>query len=230
MGRFRAVVFDLSGTLLDFPTREYYSVAEYLGRLAGADGRAFHERFWAQTNQPGREADWRVGIRRTWKELSLLPSPADQEAAFARYFDFERAILEHPKPGAIEILRDLKAARYRTGLITNTVHPLPEVWPNCSFSSLIDVPVFSCVEGTEKPDPAIYRACAEWLGVQPDDCLFVGDGSSDELAGAEAAGMSAVMCYVPDGDLEYVAAFGRAEWDGPRITEFAELLGLVDAR
>ena len=45
----------------------------------------------------------------------------------------------------------------------------------------------------QKPDVRIYRAAAGLLAVDVEECIFVGDGGSDELAGARAAGMKAVQ-------------------------------------
>jgi len=53
--------------------------------------------------------------------------------------------------------------------------------------------VFSCEVGLAKPDPAIYHLAAARLGVEPAECLFVGDGGSDELSGAGAAAMTPVL-------------------------------------
>ena len=44
-------------------------------------------------------------------------------------------------------------------------------------------------EYLQKPGPAIYLLAAGRMGARPEDCVFVGDGGSDELAGAKAAGM-----------------------------------------
>ena len=45
----------------------------------------------------------------------------------------------------------------------------------------------------KKPDSCIYEEAARRLGVTPSECLFVGDGGSDELPGAKAAGMTAIQ-------------------------------------
>ena len=42
-----------------------------------------------------------------------------------------------------------------------------------------------------KPDPHIYELACRRLGVRPEDAAFVGDGGSNELAGAEEAGLTA---------------------------------------
>jgi FMN phosphatase YigB (HAD superfamily) len=44
-----------------------------------------------------------------------------------------------------------------------------------------------------KPEPAIFAKCLDALGVSAADSMFVGDGSSDELAGAKSIGMRTVL-------------------------------------
>ena len=39
-----------------------------------------------------------------------------------------------------------------------------------------------------KPNPVVYEACLEKLGVKPEECLYVGDGGSKELFAAREAG------------------------------------------
>lgn len=45
----------------------------------------------------------------------------------------------------------------------------------------------------KKPEEGIYREAAKRLGVSVEECLFVGDGGSEELEGAKAVGMGAVQ-------------------------------------
>ena len=40
-----------------------------------------------------------------------------------------------------------------------------------------------------KPDSDIYQHACKNLGVAPSDCIFIGDGNSDELQGAAQVGM-----------------------------------------
>lgn len=53
--------------------------------------------------------------------------------------------------------------------------------------------VFSCNVGLLKPDRQIYELAMEHLNVSPEQCLFVGDGGSNELCGAKSAGMGTVF-------------------------------------
>lgn len=45
----------------------------------------------------------------------------------------------------------------------------------------------------KKPDACIYEEAAKRLGIDLTECVFVGDGGSNELAGAKAVGMKAVQ-------------------------------------
>lgn len=47
--------------------------------------------------------------------------------------------------------------------------------------------------GLLKPDRQIYELAMQRLNVYPEQCLFVGDGGSNELCGAKTAGMGTVF-------------------------------------
>jgi putative hydrolase of the HAD superfamily len=60
-----------------------------------------------------------------------------------------------------------------------------------------DVVLDSALFGTEKPDPAIFRAALAALGVAPEESLFVGDLYEVDILGARAAGIEAIL-LLPD--------------------------------
>ena len=47
--------------------------------------------------------------------------------------------------------------------------------------------------GLLKPYRQIYELAMQRLNVSPEECLFVGDGGSNELCGAKTAGMGTVF-------------------------------------
>ena len=53
--------------------------------------------------------------------------------------------------------------------------------------------MLSYEQGIGKPDPAIYLRTAEELEVSPEECLYVGDGGSNELFTAKEVGMKPVQ-------------------------------------
>ncbi|MGD9892814.1 MAG: HAD family hydrolase [Vicinamibacterales bacterium] len=60
-------------------------------------------------------------------------------------------------------------------------------------AALFDAVTFSCHVGHVKPEPAIYHHCLNALGLDGGECLFVGDGGSNEFEGARRVGMSPVF-------------------------------------
>ena len=79
-----------------------------------------------------------------------------------------------------------------------------------------------------KPDPRIYLLACDRLAVEPQACLFVGDGGSRELSGAENAGMNAV-CIRAASEFGYDPHRIDPElWHGTTISALSEVLGLLD--
>ena len=56
-----------------------------------------------------------------------------------------------------------------------------------------DAITLSCELGLTKPHPTMYLRTCEALGVKPEECVFVGDGGSDELNGARALNIIAIL-------------------------------------
>jgi putative hydrolase of the HAD superfamily len=135
--------------------------------------------------------------------------------------DWTRGILATPRPGVIDTLAELRRRRIRTGLITVCSEDAVDVWEETPFAGLFDAEVFSCSCGLRKPDPRIYRLALDQLGVAPSEALFVGDGANDELAGAERAGMRAILVHRPGEEPAWPEV---REWPGPRITAIPDVL------
>ena len=83
----------------------------------------------------------------------------------------------------------------KLALISNADAMEVAAWPESPLAGLFDVEVFSCTAGYVKPEPKIYYQCLDQLALKPQECLFVGDGGSNELAGAKAVGLSTVFIY-----------------------------------
>ena len=52
--------------------------------------------------------------------------------------------------------------------------------------------------GIEKPDPSIFVFASHQLGVEPSECLFVGDQPEIDIAGAQSAGLAAKCVTGPN--------------------------------
>ncbi|AWB27208.1 HAD family hydrolase [Halococcoides cellulosivorans] len=57
------------------------------------------------------------------------------------------------------------------------------------LSGVADVEVITGAIDARKPDPAVYEAFCDRLGVSPERTLFVGDGPDNDVRGAASAGL-----------------------------------------
>jgi putative hydrolase of the HAD superfamily len=145
------------------------------------------------------------------------------DALIAQRRDNTRAALV-PRDGAVDTLVELRRRGYLLAMISVCSEEVPELWSETRFHGLFDAEVFSATCGHMKPDAEIYLLATAQLGVEPAECLYVGDGANDELAGAERVGMTSVLVH-REGE-EPVWPELR-DWTGPRVTSIAQVLDLV---
>ena len=96
--------------------------------------------------------------------------------------------------GARETLHELKRRGYRLGIVSDTYHAVEtklEWLRRNEIGDVWDVFVSSSEEGVRKPDPAIYRAALDRLGLRPAEAAFVGHKRA-ELDGARAVGLQTI--------------------------------------
>jgi putative hydrolase of the HAD superfamily len=229
--QYKAVIFDLFGTLVDNLhhvafTQILADTAALLNVPAGPFVHLWRIETWEKR---ATGALTTVGaIEYICHQLGTNPSPELlQQAAELRYRFTRNALI--PRTGAVETLATLKAAGYRLGLISDLTEDSAAQWPQTALAPLIDVAILSCAEGLKKPDPRIFLLACERLGVEPANCLYMGDGGSDELRGARAVGMYPVMIRAPYETEENTNQHVRVRvWDGPRISAVSEILAYVD--
>jgi putative hydrolase of the HAD superfamily len=216
--RFRGVIFDLWQTLVPWPVD---SANRMYGRLVetwGADPEAFHE-LWNRRRKERETGPMEPHLRSIADELGLS---GDLQAVMAIRRDWTLESLV-PRPEALPTLEELRRRGHKLGMISVCSEDVPEVWERTPFATLFDSTLFSCSVGFSKPDPRIYALAAEELGVEPGDCLFVGDGANDELPGAERAGMTAVQLRAPG---ERLTSEGD-RWSGRYVGMLSDVLELA---
>lgn len=103
------------------------------------------------------------------------------------------AVLIGITPETNRVLQTLRENGHKIGLISNADVMEVAAWSQSPIAGQFDSAIFSCHVGHAKPDPEIYRLSLDALGVAPADAIFVGDGGSNELAGAQALGITTVM-------------------------------------
>jgi putative hydrolase of the HAD superfamily len=224
----RGVVFDLFGTLIEgwgeqTAASKSAEIAEILGIPASTFVELMHTTYTLRANgQLGGPAEM-------LRELSAMlgadpPQEAVERAAEHRVAQF-REVLREPRPETASLLAVLRDRSLRVGLISDCSGETPLLWPHLAWTAPIQAAVFSWCERARKPDPALYGRAAELLDLAPSECLYVGDGGSQELSGAERAGMRACQLLAPrrSGDrlLQYNPDLA---WSGATVSTLSEIL------
>jgi len=98
-----------------------------------------------------------------------------------------------PYPDAAPALRALRAAGLRLVVASNWDCSLAGALAAAGLRTLVDGVVTSAEVGSAKPDPALFRAALEVAGCAADTAVVVGDSPENDLAGARAAGIDAIL-------------------------------------
>jgi putative hydrolase of the HAD superfamily len=230
--RIDAVLLDLFGTLI--PTGSQVARIHNLAAMArelGVDPESFAGRWLSTFDERARGVfgSLEETIERFARELGGTPNQGAVDRAAALRTGFARSLFDTGR-SSLPALDALTSTGLRLAVVSDTSDDTVRVWPETAFAARFEAAVFSCVEGFRKPDPRMFRAALERLHVAPAACVFVGDGGSNELSGAEAVGVSAYQyCFPGEGD----AAFrvdADPNWAGARLTDLGDLLRLVGTR
>lgn len=167
-------------------------------------------------------AEWVPGFRAAVWQEALSAQGLREDGSLAP--ELARRFLEgrtQPPvfPGTEALLESLRG-RYLLGIVTNGVPGLQR--PKVEGSGLMHLFQAVAISGEVdigKPDPRIFRhICAE-LGVEPAECVMVGDNPERDVAGGIAAGMKTV----------WVRRYGREREDRyPADFECGELHEMLD--
>jgi putative hydrolase of the HAD superfamily len=225
--KFKAVIFDLFGTLIDnFSTEEHKAVLSSMASVLGAESHSFIQS-WFNTFQMrslGTFKSVEENIIHVCKELNIRPKDKEIEKAAEIRFGYTKMSMV-PKIGAVETLSTIRKLGYKTALISDCSTETPRVWDETPFSTLFDVTIFSCLVGIKKPDIQIYKLACDGLYVSSRHCLYIGDGSSNELSGARSAGMFPIQIQDPrEADAHRI---DEEPWEGERISQIPEVLKML---
>lgn len=221
----RAILFDAGGTLIHLD-------GERICRAAGVDidavafGRAAAHGAkemgaWIRTHPESTDAERLPRFLDAILERLGIGEP-DRRRAAAKAVAAEHAranLWSHAEAGAAETLAELRRRGYRVGVVSNADGRVRGLLASAGLLPHLEVVIDSSEVGVEKPDPRIFVAATDRLGVPPADCVYVGDIYAVDVLGARAAGMRAILIGP-----------GEAESDVERISGLSELLNLFPAR
>ena len=181
--RYKAILFDMDGTVLDT-----------LRDLNAAANRALKEFGYPPMSLDETRRRIGNGSRRLL-ELSVPEGTDAREidrvlAWYLPYYNAHANDTTAPYPGIIALLAALKENGLPLAVVSNKPDRTVKELSAIHFSGLLDVAVGENEAGgvRRKPWPDTLLAASKALGVEPGDCLYVGDSEVDVLT-SQRAGM-----------------------------------------
>lgn len=209
-----AVIFDLDDTLIDWSGQEIHGAAigqRHLRQVYAyltAQGHALPDeedfldcfgevlvRLWQQAKLTWAGVSLAQVITQTLQESGLDVAQMDMDTLL-RVYNWQPVPGVRPYPDAIPTLETLREQGYKLGLVTNAMQPM---WmrdvelETYGLLPYLDARVTSGDTGYMKPHPAIYQRILDMLEVEPAQAVFVGDRPENDIAGANAAGLTSVL-------------------------------------
>lgn len=220
MSKFKAVLFDLGGTLI-----RTVEIKEIYRRILEVYGvQVFSQEIAKAHKENEKEFDiedmikWKEGFWAKWNARMLERLGIDKNREFlARKIDelwWNYAELEI-YPDVSETFAQLKDKGVKTGIVTNAFKKdYQQILQKLAWTNCFDITVGIDACNKAKPDKAIFLYAVNKLGIRPEEAIFVGDSVKHDYEGAKKAGLKPLII-----DRE-----GKAITDVETIRSLAELL------
>ena len=230
-----AILFDMDGTLVPMDTDKFLpAYFKYLAAALcplGVTPEALQKAVWSGVGAMVRNDGSKTNEAVFWDTFAQMtgldPAPFIAPANAFYAGDFNKArVATSPNPLAAEAVRIAHEKAPRVILATNPLFPMDGQITRMGWVGLTpaDFDLVTSYESDSfcKPNPAYYRAICERIGVDPADCLMVGNDVAEDMAAAASVGMRTFLvtdCMIPAEGVVY---------DGPQGA-FPELLDFLSA-
>jgi putative hydrolase of the HAD superfamily len=235
----RVVFFDMGGTLA-YPHPSFHGLIASVCRTNGLDINeaqvAEAEPYvWERiaereggargfTMHPERSRAFWIWVYETFLgRVGCSPERAS-ELAVRLFETFIRSESYRLYEDAIPTLERVRRGGLTVGVISNWEEWLERLMVDLDIQRFVDVAVVSGVAGYEKPDPEIFHHALNAAGVRAEEAIHVGDNRRDDVEGAAAVGIRAILI---DRRKASSAYFGPAP-DEPAAIVVSSLLEIPD--
>ncbi|MDD6188753.1 MAG: HAD family hydrolase [Clostridiales bacterium] len=191
------ILFDLDGTLLpmdnDAFTKGYFKLLTAKLAPHGYEPKQLVDAIWAGTAAMVKNDGTQSNEEAFWKKIAgiydekMLGDKALFDAFYAKDFNEAKGFCGF-NPKAAATVHTVKERGLRVVLATNPIFPAVATQSRIRWAGLEpeDFELYTTYEniGFCKPNPDYYREIAKRLGVQPEECLMVGNDVTEDMAAA----------------------------------------------
>lgn len=188
----KAVIFDMFETLIT-----QFDQPSYFGQQMAEDAQINYDQFielWHAT-----ENERTLGLLTLEDVIADILKSCDCytdakfELIISKRKTHKKECFRHLHKNLIPMLQGLKDKGIKIGLISNCYSEEAKIIRESVLAEFFDDVCLSYEEHIQKPDLEIYRHMMTKLGVDADECLYLGDGGSNELDAATEIGMRALQ-------------------------------------
>jgi len=198
MGKIESVIFDWGGVLIDDPRP---GLLKYCSEAFGVpleDYTPVHDSFLDEFHKG------KISEERFWRQISSKLGKSMPEARSQWYDAFRSAYV--PKQEMFRLASSLHDRDYKTALLSNTELPAVRFFHEQGYN-MFDLLMFSCIEGTMKPERRVYEITLERLGSKAGQAVFI-DDRQDYIRGAQDIGLNTILFESVDQVKDELAKFG----------------------
>ena len=187
--KFKAVLFDLDGTLVEFKFKireSRLALIDWLSR----NGFETHE-FTAETKT--QQIFDAVKVQSESKKAPISYDSVKKTLSdILDQFEFESFVLSKPHPGSLHLLKCLKDAQVLTAIVTNSGRrPVNSALGTFGFLPYVAIIITRDEMASLKPEPDGILKAIDELHVTKDESIYVGDSVID-IQAARKAGVSCI--------------------------------------
>jgi HAD superfamily hydrolase (TIGR01509 family) len=194
---YRAILFDAGNTLVFL---DYARMAEEVGPAVGlpltGEGLARHNAAAVRAMELASGNDRHRAtayLEALFLSSGVPPESLQQVRDCLGRMHGEQHLWSLVADRSAESLGRLREAGFKLGVVSNSDGRVEQALQAAGLRQYFDVVIDSALIGVEKPDPRIFHAALDALGVAPDEALYVGDLYEVDVVGARAAGLDAVL-------------------------------------
>lgn len=231
--KYKAILFDLDGTLLPMVMEEF--TGGYFKELAKAlkPFGICHEELvpaiWAGTKAMVKNDGSKINAEVFWERFGQefdVDLPACRKATdefYGKEFHGAKQFTGE-NPLAKEAVKTAREKCEKVILATNPIFPMVGQESRLSWIGLtgkdFDLVTSYETECFSKPNPEYYKRICQKTGLQPEECLMIGNDVKEDMLAAKAAGMDGYLvtdCQILDSE---------TVWGGKQGT-FAEMIEML---
>jgi putative hydrolase of the HAD superfamily len=188
-----AILFDAGGTLIlqdpvEMSARLGLTIDPQMAHRAHYHAMAEY----SDLRLRGEEADWDWWLERYFTLLEVTDPHLAGDRIQRGY-----ALWNHPLDGVAAAIARLTHEGIRVAVVSNSDGTVRASLGRAGLLDLFEFVIDSHEAGVSKPNPGIFLAALERMGLAPDQAWYVGDSVFHDINGARVAGLAEAVLVDP---------------------------------